>query len=60
MRKWRALGVRHGVKSVELTNRGGIEPGPKVTVETVALAQWLREYTPASLRWVSGRLGMAH
>jgi REP element-mobilizing transposase RayT len=34
--------------------------GRKVTGEKAALAQWLRERTTVSLRWVSARLGMGH
>jgi hypothetical protein len=34
--------------------------GPKVTAEKAALAQWVREFTTVSLRWVSARLEMGH
>ena len=34
--------------------------GRKVTAEKAALAQWVRELTTVSLRWVSARLEMGH
>jgi REP element-mobilizing transposase RayT len=40
--------------------RAVLRRGRKVTAEKAALAQWLRERTTVSLRWVSERLGMGH
>ena len=37
-----------------------LQRGRKVTAEKAALAQWLRERTTVSLRWVSERLRMGH
>ena len=39
---------------------GDLRRGRKVTGEKAALAQWLRERTTVSLRWVSERFGMGH
>jgi REP element-mobilizing transposase RayT len=51
--------LRAGLATLGLTAEE-LNSGPKVTTEKAALAQWLREHTTVSLRWVSERLGMGH
>ena len=51
--------LRAGLARLGLTTEE-LNRGPKVTAQKAALAQWLRECTTVSLRWVSERLGMGH
>jgi hypothetical protein len=65
-----ALKREHGEQAAERLLREGLavlgltveelELGRRVTAEKAALAQWLRERTTVSLRWVSERLAMGH
>ena len=51
--------LQHGLSSLRLTADDLALP-PKVSAEKAALADWLRERTTVSLRWVSTRLDMGH
>jgi hypothetical protein len=51
--------LQAGLVALGLT-AGELVLGPKVTAEKAALAQWVREPTTVSLRWVSTRLEMGH
>jgi putative transposase len=51
--------LQRGLALFELEEKDLARP-PKVSAEKAALAQWLRERTTVSLRWLSARLNMGH